>query len=201
MNIPTFENSNLGGKIIIGTFAVLVLLISGCSTDIPYEPPTKVETDAASLPVSASGESELEPVTEFKIGETATDNELRISVNSVEFKRVITYNPGFTTIPIEAGEGKVFAIVDVTIENILTDVTQTPNLFLQSSLADQDSYNYEAEITASVALDKAYDNGDILPGMKKRGKAAYSVPEGATDLKFIFKFDIFQGKTVIFDIK
>lgn len=190
-----------------------VVLLSACSTDIPYEPPQKVVTtthdvneenvvsDIPKEELIIQTKSELPTVTEFKIGETATDTQLKITVNSVDFKNIITYDPGYTTIPIEAGEGKEFVIIDLTIENILNDTTQTPNIDLQSSVTDQDGYSYEVATTASVALDKSYDNSDILPGFKKRGKVPYSVPKNTTDLKFFFKFNVFQGKTAVFDIK
>ena len=44
-------------------------------------------------------------------------------------------------------------------------------------------------------------NVEILPGMKRRGEIAFLVPNDATDLKFMYKFDIISGTTVVFDIK
>ena len=37
--------------------------------------------------------------------------------------------------------------------------------------------------------------------MKKRGQIAFLVPKDATDLKFIYKFDVFVGTTAVFDVK
>ncbi|MBS3102849.1 DUF4352 domain-containing protein [Candidatus Woesearchaeota archaeon] len=199
-------------RIILLALLILSVVIYGCTTDVPYEPPQKVITSAD----NANGknivqivpkeepqrQAEPEPpkVTEFKIGETATDNQLRITVNSVDFKKVIDFESTFSTIPFEAKESNEFVVIDLTIENILDDKTQTPVLTVQSSVMDQDGYNYLYD-TASIAVDKIYDNKDILPGMKKRGKVVYSVPEDATDLKFLFKFDLFRDKTAVFDIK
>lgn len=197
-------------KITLISLVFLVLLMIGCSSDTEYNPPTKTETTAAEEPSSATQEvATPEPETKkeqpktqtFSIGDTATDNELKVTVNSVEFKNIINYNPGYTTIPIENPEGSEFIIVDITIENILTDKTQTPVLSMDSYIMDQDGYSYQVASVASVALDKVYDNQDILPGMKKRGKIAYSVPVDATDLKFVYKFDLFVGTTAIFDVK
>jgi len=94
-------------RIILLALLILSVVIYGCTTDVPYEPPQKVITSAD----NANGknivqivpkeepqrQAEPEPpkVTEFKIGETATDNQLRITVNSVDFKKVI--DPIYTT--------------------------------------------------------------------------------------------------------
>ena len=47
----------------------------------------------------------------------------------------------------------------------------------------------------------SFKDGEILPGMKKRGELAYLVPSDATDLKFLYQFDLFTGTTAVFDIK
>ncbi len=52
-----------------------------------------------------------------------------------------------------------------------------------------------------MALDKAFKDGEILPGMKKRGELVYEVPMSAEDLTFAYKFDLFGGTTALFDIK
>ena len=199
----------LVSNLMIG-FLIITIFIVGCSSDTTYVPPSKVEsTPSGETPFKTQTTTPSEPktqpepskVTEFKIGETATDDQLRVTIHSVDFKKIIYYEPGYTSLPIEPVEGNEFVIIDLTIENILDDKTQTPVLTLQSSVMDQDGYSYQLASVASVALDKVYDNKDILPGMKKRGKVAYSVPENAKDLKFLFKFDVFQAKTAIFDIK
>lgn len=188
-------------------FLISLLALSGCgSTDTKYVPLSKVESiqNKIETPVTTPSELEAQPenskIQIFKIGETATDNQLKVTVNSVEYEKMLYFKSAYSSIPMEISEGNEFLIIDLTIENILSDKIQTPVLNLQTSVTDQDSYSYQLD-TASVALDKVYDNKDILPGMKKRGKVAYSVPEDSTDLKFIFKFDVFQGKTAVFDIK
>ena len=50
-------------------------------------------------------------------------------------------------------------------------------------------------------MDKSFQDGEILPGMKKRGEIPFLVPSDATDLKFIYKFDMFGGTSAVFDIK
>ena len=101
----------------------------------------------------------------------------------------------------EAPSGKQYAIVDLTIENVLTDKTQSVSTMMETTISDDEGYNYDLDFEGLTALDKSFKDGEILPGMKKRGELAYLVPRDATDLKFIYKFDLFTGTTAVFDIK
>ncbi len=189
---------------------LLAVLLVGCSTDDQYEPPVRFQSDNVVQEIQPERQAEIapkqkiapeKPKTEiFEIRETASDNQLKITVNGVKFEKVLNFESSFSTIPFEARENNEFVVVDLTIENVLDDKTQTPVLTLQAYVMDQDGYSYRYD-GASIAVDKIYDNQDILPGMKKRGKVAFSVPEDATDLKFFFKFDITRPQTAVFDIK
>jgi len=83
----------------------------------------------------------------------------------------------------------------------LPDQTQAISTFGLTSVIDQDGYEYTLDFEGLVALDKSFKDGEVLPGMKKRGEVVYLVPNDVTDLKFRYKFDLFTGTTVIFDIK
>ncbi len=48
---------------------------------------------------------------------------------------------------------------------------------------------------------KQYQDGENLPTMKKRGQIAFLVPEEVTELKLIYKFDMFTGTSAIFKVK
>ena len=43
-------------------------------------------------------------------------------------------------------------------------------LTFASPVIDQDGYNYEVDFEGVMVLDKSFQDGEILPGMKKRGE-------------------------------
>ncbi len=185
---------------------ITIVVISGCSSDTEYTPPSKAESTSneAKTPSQPQEVAPSEPESPraqiFKIGDTATDNELKVTVNSVNFVSKIDQKDNEFLIA-EAPSGKQYAIVDLTIENILTDKTQSVSTMMTTTILDDEGYNYDLDFEGFTALDKSFKDGEILPGMKKRGELAYLVPGDAIDLKFIYKFDLFTGTTAVFDIK
>ena len=193
---------------IVAFLLIIFIVISGCTTDKKYTSPSKVESTQNEVKVDAKSESKESPTAKpetpktqtFNIGDIATDNELKVTVNNVKFVSKIDQKDNEFLIT-EAPSGKQYAIVDITIENVLSDKTQTISTLVETTINDQDGYNYDLDFEGLIALDKAFKDGEILPNMKKRGELAYLVPSDATDLKFIYKFDVFTGTTAIFDIK
>ncbi len=195
---------------LVALLLVAVVLMSGCTSDTEYNPPSKVESspNGAELPSEnetiAPPEPELppeQPKTEtFNVGDTATDNELKVTVNNVRFVSKIDEQDNEFLVA-EAPSGKEYAVVDLTVENILPDKTQIISTLGATTITDQEGYNYDLDFEGLVALDKSFKDGEVLPGMKKRGEIAYLVPSDATDLKYMYKFDLFSGTTAIFDIK
>jgi hypothetical protein len=136
----------------------------------------------------------------FNIGDTATDDELKITVNNVRFTTKIDEVDNEYLVA-EASSGKQYVIVDITVENILSNKTQSISTSLETEVIDSEGYTYDSNFNGEMALDKAFKDGDILPGMKKRGELVYEVPMSAEDLTFAYKFDLFGGTTALFDIK
>lgn len=176
-------------------YSILLLLV-GCSSDKEYAPPSKVESDTQIKTATVS-----EPKTKiFNIGESATDNELKVTLNNVKFvSKIDEKNNEFLI--ANAPSTKQYVIIDLTVENILTDKTQTISTLVESQIVDQDGYAYDSDFNGMTSLDKSFKDGEILPGMKKRGELAYLVSVNVTDLKFIYKFDLFTGTAAVFDIK
>lgn len=192
-------NKKFINAIAIVTLIIIIFFSIGCTSDTEYNPPSKVET-------TSTVEEEQETPTEapkiqiFNVGDTTTDDELKITVNNVRFTtKIDELNNEFLV--AKAQSGKQYVIIDITIENILPDQTQAISTFGLTSVIDQDGYEYTLDFEGLVALDKSFKDGEVLPGMKKRGEVVYLVPNDVTDLKFRYKFDLFTGTTVIFDIK
>ena len=181
-------------KIILVCILVLALVVVGCESDTEYTPPSKVE--------SAPNEETKAEIQIFKIGDTATDNELKVTVNSVKFVSKIDEKDNQFLVA-EAPSGKEYAIVDITVENVLSNQTQSVITLVGNTVTvtDQDGYNYDLDFKGLTALDKSFSDGGILPTMKKRGELVSLVPSDVTDLKFIYKFDLFVGTSAVFDIK
>lgn len=186
-------------------FLVFTVYISGCTSDRDYEQPSKVteptrissEKESSTSETSLAAQEEEPKIEIFNVGETATDGELEVTLNNIRYARKIDErNDEFYF--AEAPEGKQYVIVDLTVKNILKDKTQIISTF-DTEVIDSDGYAYDTDLGASIALDKPFKDGDLLPGMKRRGEIAYEIPVSAKDLKFIYKFDVL-GATAVFNL-
>ena len=193
-------NKKIMNYIMVFSIIGAIFLSIGCTTDTEYNPPSKVDTPPSVKEQEYETPTESQKTQIFNIGETATDDELKITLNNVRFVTQINEQNNEYLIA-KAQSGKQYAIIDMTIENVLSDTTQTISTLMSTSIIDQDGYEYTIDFEGLVALDKSFKDGEILPGMKKRGEIAYLVPDDATDLKFMYKFDLITGTTVIFDVK
>ncbi len=202
------NKKHIKSYIIIVTSIIFISFTLGCTSDTEYKPPSEVETisDTQEKTTSNNEEKPTEKQTEettvhtFNIGDTATDGELKITVNDVRFTTEIDEKDNEYSVAV-ASSGNQFVIIDITVENILSDMTQTINPSFETEVIDFDGYTYDQDFDGECALNKALSSGDILPGMKKRGELVYKVPIATEDLKFVYKFDLFGGTSALFDIK
>src|SRR3989344_2210902 len=164
-----------GKRYIFGLILLVLFISSCGSSDKKYTPPEKVEADSQAVPSESSTTSTLvkttstttptttsttttttitttstttsttikQPVT-FNIEETATDNQLKVTVNGVRFLQTIDEqnNPFLIA---KATSGNEYAIVDLTVENILSDSTQSISTLLGTSIIDQEGYTYKID--------------------------------------------------------
>lgn len=202
------NKKHIKSYIIIVTSIIFVFFTLGCTSDTEYKPPSEVETtlDTQEKITSNNEEKPTEKQTEkpsvhtFNIGDTATDDELKITVNNVRFTTKIDEVDNQYLVA-EASSGYQYAIIDITIENMLADKIQSIVPSYETEVIDFDGYTYDQDFDGQCALNKALSSGDILPGMKKRGELVYKVPIATEDLKFVYKFDLFGGTSAVFDIK
>lgn len=192
---------------------VLLIFISACTADRPYEQPQKIETKTVeSQPetpakITTPTQPEKPKVQTFKIGESASDGRLKVTANSFSFKDKITYTQSTSlggeeyksSFDLNPKENYQFLIIDLTVENLQTDKTSTISSLLFFDVSDADGYSYDYSL-GTAYLDRKFEDGDLLPGMKKRGSVAFEVPKNPVGLKFVFKFDV-VGQTAIFELK
>ncbi len=180
---------------VIGFTLLVAGSLSACGGSKPYDAPQKV-TDSD----STQDEVTAPEVTEFNVGDVATNQETNVSVESVRFVDRID-EKGNQFMAANASEGKEFVIVDLVIENMLTDKTQNVSSLTQMQIQDQDGYSYTPDFEALTSLDKAFKDGELLPGSKKRGEIGFVIPKTANGLKFVYKFGVFNGTSAIFRLK
>ncbi|MBI2659301.1 DUF4352 domain-containing protein [Candidatus Woesearchaeota archaeon] len=215
----------MGVKSYLFVSAILVIIfVSACTTDRQYQQPRKVEDFNTNVPLpktsTPSSESPpktpVEKITEpeklkivtFKVGESASDGRLKITLNSFSFNDKITYTQSMnlggeeykSSLDFNPKESYQFLIIDITVENLQSDKTTTLVPIFSAGVSDAAGYSYDYSL-GTAYLDKKLDGGDLLPGMKRRGNMAFEIPQNTSGLKFTFQFDLVNSQTAVFDIK
>ncbi|MFH1200063.1 MAG: DUF4352 domain-containing protein, partial [Candidatus Micrarchaeota archaeon] len=156
-------------------------------------------------PVSPSSSSprppaptpEVKTVKVGNIGETLTDGKLKITLNSVQYLNQIPSDNQFLS--ATAKPGKIFAIVDVLIENIDQEPTSISSITQFKVKDTSQGYNYDVDFMGYIGLQQQVD-GKLQPGDKIRGKLAFLVPAGASDLQLVFSFGFLDYAQAKFNI-
>lgn len=192
--------------LISGLILISLILVVGCTSSRTYEQPAIVKTTTSNF-VTPSPQTTSAPqslLKKFSIGETATDGKLKITVNSKRYADKITYSsttslngkPYTTNMDFQPSKAdNQFLILDITVENLEPDKTHISTI-MQFDVSDADGYAYPYSFYTAY-LDKKFPSGDLLPGQKMRGEAAFEVPKNPNGLQFAFKFD-YGGKTAVY---
>ena len=187
-----------------GLILISLILIVGCTSSTPYQQPAVVHQTVSSKIITPTPQTLMK---KFSIGETASDGKVKITINGKRFADKITmssstsingkpYTTNMDFKPTHANNQ--FLILDITIENLQPDTTQTISTLMQFAVSDADGYSYPYSIYTAY-LDKKFSGGDLLPGQKMRGEAAFEVPTNPNGLQFAYKFD-YSGKTAVYTI-
>ena len=185
-------------KWILSLLLILTVFISGCTSSKDYEQPSETTT-TTQVAAANTPTTQLPAVKPFQVGETANNGKIAITLNKVRYATVIDEQDNeFLT--AESTAGKEYAIVDVTLENLENDKTQSMSSLLMFEMRDEEGYGYDLDFMASVALDKKCDcDGDLLPRKKMRGEIPFEVPKDVKGLEFHFLFGIGET-TAVFDV-
>ena len=178
------------GLALLALILIAIISISGCTSSKDYVQPTG---QIVSQPTQES------TIKTFKIGETATNGKLAVTLNNVRYSEVVDEKDNQFLVA-EASEGKKFAIVDVTLENLEKDKTHPISSIMLFKLRDKEGYGYDLDFRAFTALDKACKcDGDLLPRMKMRGELPFEVPKDVQGLQFHFLYGIGET-TAVFNL-
>jgi len=181
---------------------ILIVLIAGCTSSTNYEQPAtgKAIQSETPQPVEQPKPAGQPAVKTFKVGDSATNGKLSITLNNVRYAQTIDEKNNEYLVA-KASEGKKFVIIDVTLENLEKDKTHPISSIMMFKLADKEGYGYNLDFAAFTALDKACKcDGDLLPGMKMRGELPFEVPENAQGLQLFFLYGIGET-TAVFDLQ
>ena len=156
----------------------VTILLAGCAVETIT--PEKVE-----LNNSTSSEQEVKTET-FAIGDSVKGGDLVFTVNSTRTDQGSEF--------IKPAEGKIYYIVDVTVENVGDEAEQLSSLMM-FKLFDSEGYNYSVTFGPETKGDVG---GELSPGRKIRGELVFEIPEEATSLELEITPGIFtSGKIIV----
>ncbi|OAB43373.1 DUF4352 domain-containing protein [Paenibacillus glacialis] len=175
-------------------FVILVasamLMLSACSTEAAIEKVEPASTKESTAPVKEDKKEEVKkeetkPTTEvFKPGDAVTFNDLIITLNSAKDHKGNDFQ--------KPADGKVFKVVDVTIENKGTKEAPISSI-INTSMVDSDGYKYT--IALATFVENQLD-GSVPAGRKLRGQVAFEIPKDAPGLEFIFSDPFTKGQAI-----
>ncbi|HLY67923.1 MAG TPA: DUF4352 domain-containing protein, partial [Chloroflexota bacterium] len=105
-----------------------------------------------------------------KVGETITSGGVGLTANSVNKTASLGQF-------LKASPGKIYAVVDVTIENTGRDKEPYNPLYFKAK--DADGYEYNGSL---IGDDKALKSGELAAGEKARGTVGFEIPDSAKGL-------------------
>ncbi len=137
-------------------------------------------------PASIAGESQqqtFQPGTPIALGDTY------LTVNSVSYPDGGQFNP--------PDEGFRYLVVDLTLENKSSESISIASVW-QMFVKDLSSRKYDIDLKALLASGGSLPDGELIPGEKLRGQAAFQVPVNASGFIFVFDAEVWgTGKVFV----
>ncbi len=176
-------------KPVILIIAVAILLTGCTSSEVK-------KVDSAASPNAATSTPEVKTFKTAGIGESLTNDKLKITLDSAEFMEAIpNQNEYLTAI---AKQDYTFAVVGVTVENLDSQPSAISSI-INFKVVDSDGYKYDLSFKGYTALETHLD-GKLQPGDKVRGKLAFEVPKSSKDLKLVFDFGLLDNAQAKFTL-
>lgn len=172
---------------------VCVLLMTGC-VEVENVTPEKVE-DAGGVPAESQqsdseekqGQAQTKTET-YKIGDSIKAVDLIFTVNSGRTDEGSDF--------IKPDEGKIFYLIDVTVENA-GDESETVSSLMMFKLFDADGYNYNITIGPDT---KGQVDGEVSAGRKLRGELVFEIPTDAEGLELQIDPTVFGSGQIIVEL-
>jgi len=169
----------------MATITLLALIAACSSTERPHN--TSESTSAENSSSQPSEETALKP-SPLSLPKTIHDIDIPISIKDknldLEFKvNGIREHQGKGV--IKPNQGQKWIVVSTTITN-KGQTSQTISV-VSFGLIDSKNNQYEVALLAGALDDVESPTGQLSPGNEQQGEVAFEVPEGAKELKLIFK--------------
>jgi hypothetical protein len=171
-------------------FLILILtfiVFAGCDDVQPEKVDTATSEVSAESQRSESGETEVKTEV-YEIGDSVKAGNLIFTVNSTRTDEGGEF--------IKPDEGKIYYMVDVTVENTGSESEAVSSLMM-FKLFDSDGYNYSVTIGPET---KGSVDGEISAGRKLRGELAFEVPEDAKGLELVIEPSLFSSGQIIIEL-
>jgi hypothetical protein len=156
----------------IGIVVLAVLVSAGRQSSITQQ---QFATQPASQPTIAPTQ------TIFKIGDTASNTNWNVTLNSVKEVTSGTFS--------QPGAGMIFLTVDVTSQN-LSSSPQIVSSAVSFTLKDATGQAYSEVVTG---IGKPPDDTALQPNDKLRGQISYEIPKTMHDFTFQFQGNLLDG--------
>jgi Domain of unknown function (DUF4352) len=137
-------------------------------------------------PASIAGETQQQT---FQPGAPIALGDTYLTVNSVSYPEGGQFNP--------PDEGFRYLVVDLTLEN-KSSAAISISSGLQMFVKDSSSRKYDIDLKAILASGGSLPEGELIPGEKLRGQAAFQVPVNASGFIFVFDAEVWgTGKVFV----
>ncbi len=124
----------------------------------------------------------------FKIGDSVKAGNLIFTVNSTRTDAGGEF--------IKPDEGKIYYIIDVTVENT-GDEPESVSSLMMFKLIDSDGYNYSVTFGPET---KGQLDGEVSTGKKMRGELVYEIPENSSGLELQIDPTVFGSGQIIVEL-
>ena len=120
----------------------------------------------------------------------------RVSMNNVSATRQVGGDFGE-----KAGDGETFILVNYTMQNTTKKTQNYSSMFDQPHLALTDGSIIDSDTMLGITADGQVVDGQIAPGLKRKGVAAFRVPTASLKNDFKFYMEFAGGEKVEWPIK
>lgn len=168
--------------LIVAAIIIGALLDSGSDKKFPTEPTTEqtAQTETATEPAAEQENDDL-----LEMGQTFTTDVWKVTLNGAWITDSVSEKPYMDLKP-EAGS--LFIRVDITFENITKDTKPFSSMFDQFKISTDDGYSFDEDIMGRASLKTPFEEGNILPGKKRRGNLIFRVNDNVKDAMFEIRF-------------
>lgn len=168
-------------KLLIFLVLAISLTLTACVEEID---PQKVDKS-----VETTGNEESAPkTTTYAIGDTVKAKDVEYTLNGVRESQGNEF--------IKPDEGKVYYLIDLTIENKGSETYGVSSL-MNFKLVDGEGVSYDVAIGADTngSLD-----GEVMAGRKMKGELAFEIPKAAKGLELEVKHNIMTSGSIIYKL-